>query len=179
MSTDTLEIFGREWTGVTAIDATDNNSQTKTYIRGDNAVLFQDANGYINIPSEQIDSLAVHTKVVTNGSSKTTSLSITNIPSRPVMFFLLMTDCGTSYVSSSSSVVGTDRTVEYCIYDGIDTYGVAVGATTNVGSSNSINLFNTTLTPTHSYSGTTLTVSVSNYEAYFPKQATYTLMYVC
>lgn len=31
--TDTLEIFGTEYTGVTGIKATDDNSQTKTYIR--------------------------------------------------------------------------------------------------------------------------------------------------
>ncbi len=30
---DTLEIFGTEYTGVTGIKATDNNNQTKTYIR--------------------------------------------------------------------------------------------------------------------------------------------------
>ena len=33
MATDTLEIFGTEYTGVTGIKATDDNSQTKTYIR--------------------------------------------------------------------------------------------------------------------------------------------------
>lgn len=31
--TDTLEVFGREYTGVAGIKATDNNGQTKTYIR--------------------------------------------------------------------------------------------------------------------------------------------------
>ena len=30
---DTLEIFGTEYTGVTGIKATDDNNQTKTYIR--------------------------------------------------------------------------------------------------------------------------------------------------
>ena len=33
MATDTLEIFGTEYTGVTGIKATDDNSQTKIYIR--------------------------------------------------------------------------------------------------------------------------------------------------
>ena len=33
MATDTLEIFGTEYTGVTGINATDDNNQTKTYIR--------------------------------------------------------------------------------------------------------------------------------------------------
>ena len=33
MATDTLEIFGTEYTGVTGIKATDDNNQTKTYIR--------------------------------------------------------------------------------------------------------------------------------------------------
>lgn len=33
MATDTLEIFGDEFTGVTGIKATDDNGQTKTYIR--------------------------------------------------------------------------------------------------------------------------------------------------
>ena len=33
MATDTLEIFGTEYTGVTGIKATDSNSGTKTYIR--------------------------------------------------------------------------------------------------------------------------------------------------
>ena len=35
MATDTLEIFGSEFTGVTGIKATDNNSATKTYVRPD------------------------------------------------------------------------------------------------------------------------------------------------
>lgn len=30
---DTLEIFGTKYTGVTGIKATDDNGQTKTYIR--------------------------------------------------------------------------------------------------------------------------------------------------
>lgn len=33
MATDTLEIFGTEYTGVAGIKATDDNNQTKTYIR--------------------------------------------------------------------------------------------------------------------------------------------------
>ncbi len=33
MATDTLEVFGTEYTGVTGIKATDDNGQTKTYIR--------------------------------------------------------------------------------------------------------------------------------------------------
>ena len=33
MATDTLEIFGAEYSGVTGIKATDSNSQVKTYIR--------------------------------------------------------------------------------------------------------------------------------------------------
>ena len=33
MATDTLEIFGTEYTGVTGVKATDSNNQTKTYIR--------------------------------------------------------------------------------------------------------------------------------------------------
>ena len=30
---DTLEVFGREWTGVAGFKATDDNGQPKTYIR--------------------------------------------------------------------------------------------------------------------------------------------------
>lgn len=33
MATDTLEIFGTEYSGVTGVKATDSNNQTKTYIR--------------------------------------------------------------------------------------------------------------------------------------------------
>lgn len=36
--TDTLEIFGTEYSGVTGIKATDNNGNTKTYIRPDGTV---------------------------------------------------------------------------------------------------------------------------------------------
>lgn len=179
MATDTLEIFGREWTGVTAIDATDNNSQTKTYIRGDNAVLFQDENGYISIPSEQIDSLAFHTTTATTGSNDSTSLSITNIPSRPVMFFLFVTDIGTTYKSAQSSSIGTNRYAASCIYDGLNKYCTVVGGTANSGTWLSVNLFSENPSFTYGYSGTTVTISfASGGSGYFPAGATYTFMYV-
>lgn len=180
MATDTLEIFGKEYAGVTAIDATDDNNQTKTYIRGDNAVLVQDENGYINIPSEKIDSLAFHTTTATTGSSDSTSLSITNIPSRPAMFFLFVTNIGTPYKSVQSTSVSTNRYAMSCIYDGLNKYCTVVGGTANSGTWLSVNLFSDNPSFTYSYSGTTVTISfASGGSGYFPVGATYTFMYVC
>ena len=46
MATDTLEIFGTEYTGVTGIKATDDQSGTKVYIR---PLLAQEVSNEYNI----------------------------------------------------------------------------------------------------------------------------------
>ena len=71
MATDTLEIFGTEYTGVTGVKATDSNNQTKTYIRpqgsksitanGNNIDVAEYATVNVAVPSSSptIDSLTV------------------------------------------------------------------------------------------------------------------------
>ena len=74
MATDTLEIFGTEYTGVTGVKATDSNNQTKTYIRpqgaksitanGNNIDVTEYATVNVNVPSGT-PSLQTQTKTYT------------------------------------------------------------------------------------------------------------------
>ena len=72
---DTLEIFGKEWTGVTGIKATDDNDTIKTYIRpqGNKAITMNGQN--IDVAAYETVSVAVtdSTLVVTVSWNSTTS----------------------------------------------------------------------------------------------------------
>lgn len=68
MATDTLEIFGTEYTGVTGIKATDDNDQTKTYIR---------PQGTLSITSNGTSDCTAYASVTVavSGSSKNVQIS--------------------------------------------------------------------------------------------------------
>ena len=177
MATDTLEIFGKEWTGVTGIDATDDSNQVLTYLRGDSAVLFQDENGYINLPSAEVESLAIRAKTGTTGSSSSRTLSITNIPSEPIMFCLQFGSFTATKTGGTQSATTVD-VVFSCMYDGFNCTTVSAH-NSGVYSSSTVYayMYANAGTFTYAYSGTTLTITLTS--VYFPSSTSYNLLYVC
>ena len=70
--TDTLEVFGREYTGVAGIKATDDNGQTKTYIRPQGNLAIT-----ANSASTDVSQYATVSVAVPSGSPTIENLSVT------------------------------------------------------------------------------------------------------
>ena len=95
MATDTLEIFGTEYSGVTGIKATDSNNQTKTYIR---------PQGTVSISSSgTTDVTAYASASVASGSATTPATTISVTPSISVNSSGLIT----ASASGSKSITPT------------------------------------------------------------------------
>lgn len=73
MATDTLEIFGEEFSGVTGIKATDDNSQIKTYIRPQGTISI--TNNGTGIDVSQYASADITVPTATLETSKTYTVS--------------------------------------------------------------------------------------------------------
>lgn len=75
MATDTLEIFGTEYTGVTGIKATDDNSQTKTYIRPQGTIQISTNGSGIDVTEYASADVAVSGATLQSSKSYTVSAS--------------------------------------------------------------------------------------------------------
>ena len=122
MATDTLEIFGSEFTGVTGFKATDDNNQIKTYIRPDGNKDISENGTNIDVTNYATVSVNVSggstpvvigTKTATL-SSAASSISFTGLSGEP-----------TSFVITSSSNQSTGNTaVIAVVYDGTSCLGM-------------------------------------------------------
>ena len=99
--TDTLEIFGTEYTGVTGIKATDDNGQTKTYIR---------PQGTKSITSNGTTDVTAYASVNVNVSSEEPNLQTKSA----------------TYTPSTSQQ--TDTITADSGYDGLSSVGITVNA---------------------------------------------------
>lgn len=75
MATDTLEIFGTEYSGVTGIKATDDNSQTKTYIRPQGTIPISSNGTGIDVSQYASADVAVPTATLQSSRSFTVAAS--------------------------------------------------------------------------------------------------------
>ena len=131
MATDTLEIFGTEYTGVTGIKATDDNNQTKTYIRpqgtksisanGSGIDVVNYASVDVNVPS----GTSKNTQVV-QGTTKANSSTMTAIGAE-----LTVSTTGTYdiYYSCFRTNVSSSYTWATRLYINGTAYGTAENAT--------------------------------------------------
>lgn len=80
MATDTLELFGAEFTGVTGVKATDSNNQAKTYIRpqGNKEITSNGTN--IDVAEYATVSVSASNNVqIVQGTTRTNSSTLTAI----------------------------------------------------------------------------------------------------
>lgn len=85
MATDTLEIFGVEYTGVTGIKATDDNDAIKTYVRPDGSTTITE-NGTVDVT--QFASAIVNVAGVGSGLEyETGTLTLSSDASTPIIMF--------------------------------------------------------------------------------------------
>jgi len=114
MATDTLEIFGTEYTGVTGIKATDSNNQTKIYIRpqgtksitanGTGIDVAEYASVDVAVPSQSPN---LGTKTITaNGTYNASSDSLDGYSQVTVSIAFQTIYFGSSVPSSSTGVNG-------------------------------------------------------------------------
>lgn len=73
MATDTLEIFGEEFSGVTGIKATDDNSQIKTYIRPQGTISISSNGTGIDVSQYASADIAVPTATLETSKTYTVS----------------------------------------------------------------------------------------------------------
>lgn len=108
--TDTLDVFGREYTGVAGIKATDDNGQTKTYIRPQGNLAIT-----ANTASTDVSQYATVSVAVPSGSPTLQTKTATYTPTESQQTATITADSG---------------------YDGLDEVDITVGAisSTYVGS---------------------------------------------
>ena len=76
MATDTLEIFGTEYSGVTGVKATDSNNQTKTYIRPQGTVTIS-ALGNTDVTAYETATVADANCIATNIKKDVSIMGVT------------------------------------------------------------------------------------------------------
>lgn len=82
MATDTLELFGAEFTGVTGFKATDSSSNTKTYVRPQGNLPITSNGNNIDVTEYATVSVNATKNVQTNQTtSRTSSTSLTSVNS--------------------------------------------------------------------------------------------------
>ena len=125
MATDTLEIFGAEFTGVTGIKATDSNSATKTYVRpqGDLSITSNGSNidcaAYATV-SVNVSSGASKNVQIVQGTTRTGASTLTAVGSE-----LTVSKTGTYdvYWSGMRSSTSSSYTWATQLYVGGSAYG--------------------------------------------------------
>lgn len=123
--TDTLEIFGTEFTNVTGFKATDSNSQTKTYVRpqGTKSITENgtgiDVSAYASVDVAVSSGSSKNTQVV-QGTTRTTSSTLTAIGAE-----MTVTKTGTYDVYWSAFRSSTSGSYTYAtqLYVGGSAYG--------------------------------------------------------
>ena len=114
MATDTLEIFGTEYTGVTGVKATDSNNQTKTYIRPQGSVSIT-ASGNTDVTAYATASVAsgtAGTPTATKGTVSNHSINVTPSVTNSAGYISGGTHTGTAVSVSASELVSGTYTVD-------------------------------------------------------------------
>jgi len=160
MATDTLEIFGTEYTGVTGIKATDSNSGTKTYIRPQGTVTIS-ASGNTDVTAYATASVSAGTAgtpTATKGTVSNHSVSVTPSVTNSTGWITGSTKTGTAVtVSASELVSGSDTKTANGTYDVTNLAQIVVSVSGGGGASNVVQGTFTTGSTTH----TTGTFSVN------------------
>ena len=112
MATDTLEIFGTEYTGVTGVKATDSNNQTKTYIRPQGTVTIS-SSGNTDVTAyatASVSSGSAGTPTATKGTVNNHSVSVTPAVTNSTGWITGSTKTGTAVTVSASELVSGSET---------------------------------------------------------------------
>lgn len=170
---DTLEIFGTEYSGVTGIKATDNNGNIKTYVRPQGNINIT-SSGETNVSEYATATVAsgtAGTPTATKGSVSNHSVSVTPSVTNVAGFISGGTKTGTAVTISASELVsGSQDITSNNTYDVTNLAQVVV----NVGGGSSMNVqvasgVNRVATTTYTaVSGQSLTVAVTGkYDVYW------------
>ena len=127
MATDTLELFGAEFTGVTGFKATDSSSNTKTYVRPQGNLSITSNGNNIDVTEYATVSVNATKNVqVVQGTTRTTATSLTAVGSE-----LTVAKTGTYdvYWSAVRSTTSSSYTYGSQLYKNGTAYG-----TENTGS---------------------------------------------
>lgn len=111
MATDTLEIFGTEYTGVTGIKATDDNSGTKVYIRPQGTVSIT-SSGTTDVTQYASASVSAGsaTASATKGTVSNHSVTVTPSVTRTAGYITAGSANGTAVTVSASELVSGSET---------------------------------------------------------------------
>lgn len=143
MATDILEIFGTEYSGVTGIKATDNNNNTKTYIRPDGNINIT-ASGSTDVTAyatANVSAGTAGTPTASKGAVNNHSISVTPSVTNTTGYITGSTKTGTAVsVTASELVSGTlsitqNGTADVTNYAAVDV-SVAGGAGMSISTSN-------------------------------------------
>ena len=106
MATDTLEIFGTEYSGVTGVKATDSNNQTKTYIRPQGTVTIS-SSGDTDVTAYATASVSAGsaTASATKGTVSNHSVTVTPSVTRTAGYITAGSANGTAVTVSASELV--------------------------------------------------------------------------
>ena len=111
MATDTLEIFGTEYSGVTGVKATDSNNQTKTYIRPQGTVTISSSgNTDVTACATASVSAGSATASATKGTVSNHSISVTPSVTRTAGYITAGSANGTAVTVSASELVSGSET---------------------------------------------------------------------
>ena len=136
MATDTLEIFGTEYSGVTGIKATDSNNQTKTYIRPQGTVTIS-SSGTTDVTAYASASVSAGTEgtpTATKGTVSNHSISVTPSVTNTAGYISGSTKTGTAVtVSASELVSGSETKTENGTYDVTNLASLVVNVTSGGG----------------------------------------------
>ena len=119
MATDTLEIFGTEYSGVTGVKATDSNNQTKTYIRPQGTVTISSSgNTDVTVYATASVSAGSATASATKGTVSNHSVTVTPSVTRTAGYITAGSANGTAVsVSASELVSGSETKTANGTYD--------------------------------------------------------------
>ena len=111
MATDTLEIFGTEYSGVTGVKATDSNNQTKTYIRPQGTVTIS-SSGDTDVTAYATASVSAGsaTASATKGTVSNHSVTVTPSVTRTAGYITAGSANGTAVTVSASELVSGSET---------------------------------------------------------------------
>ena len=125
MATDTLEIFGTEYSGVTGIKATDDNNQTKTYIRPQGTVTIS-SNGTTDVTNYASASVA---KGLLNNLSITGNTPSISVDNNGLITATVATKSDTIECVSSSSggYIAGGSTTNYYVWGTSATQQITAG----------------------------------------------------
>ena len=112
MATDTLEIFGTEYTGVTGVKATDSNNQTKTYIRPQGTISITSSGNtdVTEYATASVSAGTAGTPTATKGTVSNHSIAVTPSVTNSTGFITGSTITGTAVTVSASELVSGSET---------------------------------------------------------------------